>query len=97
VTYHPPLDLAGASFQSGIVVFTSTECRRCKEVLAVAKATGAPLREVTYELEPALQEQLGVAGVPLTLVIDAKGQRVAQFAGPVRPQRLRRALRRAGI
>lgn len=93
---HPPIDVAGAGFGPGLVVFTSTTCRRCTDVLAAAKATGAPLREVTHEIEAALQEQLGVSGVPLTLVINGAGEVAGQFAGLVTESRLRRALRRAG-
>lgn len=97
LSYHQALDIEGAGFDPGLVVFTSTDCRRCKEVLRVAKASGAPLREVTYELEAALQERLGVTGVPLTLVVDSAGRTVAQFAGSVHPRRLRRALARSGV
>lgn len=94
---HPELDLTGVEFAPGLVVFTSTACRRCKVVLAAAKATGAPLREVTYEIEAGLQERLGVTGVPLTLVIDTAGQPVAQYAGLVGSRSLRRALHQAGL
>lgn len=94
---HPELDLDGVEFSSGLVVFTSTECRRCRVVLAAAKSTGAPLREVTYEIEANLQEQLGVTGVPLTLVIDRAGKPVAQFAGLVSSRTLGRALHQAGL
>lgn len=95
--YHPPIDISGLGLAPGLVVFTSTECRRCKVVLATAKATGAPLREVTYELEAALQEQAGVTGVPLTVVVDAAGNSTAQFAGLVGRRRLLRALAGAGL
>ena len=94
---HPPVDIAGAGFEPGLVVFTSTECRRCHEVLAAARATGVPLREVTYELEADLQEQVGVVGVPLTLVIDRSGAIARQFAGLVSGRRLRRTLRDTGL
>ncbi len=97
ITYHAPVNIDGIGFEPGLVVFTSTECRRCKAVLAAAKAVGAPLREVTYELEARLQERIGVTGVPLTLVIDRSGDVSAQFAGLVGSKRMRRALTRAGI
>ncbi len=93
----PKLGRDGVEFAPGLVVFTSTECRRCKVVLAAAKSTGAPLREVTYEIEASLQEKLGVTGVPLTLVVDGAGQPAAQFAGLVRSRTLSRALHRAGL
>ena len=89
--YHPPVDISGLGLPPGLIVFTSTACTRCKEVLATAKALGVPLREVTYELEPDLQESAGVTGVPLTLVVDAEGTLVTQIAGAVSARRLRRA------
>jgi hypothetical protein len=96
-TYHPPVDVSGLGLPSGLIVFTSTECTRCKEVLVAAKSVGAPLREVTYELEPALQERVGIVGVPLTLAIDRSGKLVEQLAGVVGVRSLRRAAARAGF
>lgn len=95
--YHPSVDVAGLGLPPGLVVFTSTECRRCKQVLAAARVIDVPLREVTYELEPELQERAGVVGVPLALVIDDSGRLIDQFAGVVRPGTLRRAVARAGF
>lgn len=95
VAIHPPVAIEGLGFGTGLVVFTSTDCVRCKEALAAAKATGLPMREVTYELEPGLLERAGVTGVPLTLVLDEHGQLVAQLAG-VRHRALRRAASRVG-
>jgi thiol:disulfide interchange protein len=63
----------------------------------VAKSVGAPLREVTYELESDLQKRVGVTGVPLTLVIDRSGEVVAQLAGRLRMASLVRAVARAGF
>ncbi len=94
---HPPVDISGTDLGPGLVVFTSTECQRCKVVLAAAKSVDAPLREVTYELEPGLQERVGVAGVPLTIVVDNTGAVVAQYAGLVSAGRLRRAVAGAGL
>lgn len=95
--YHPLIDVAGLVLPPGLVVFTSTNCHRCKDVLAVARSVDAPLREVTFELESELQERAGVTGVPLTVVIDSSGAVVSQFAGPVRLGSLRRAVGRAGL
>ena len=97
VAHHPPVSIAGLAFPPGIVIFTSTDCRRCKETLATVKGCGVPVREVTFELEPNLQEEAGIIGVPLTLVIDKSGMAVAQIAGRVRPQTLARAIRRADL
>ncbi len=96
-TYHPLVDATGLGLPSGLVMFTSTDCHRCKDALAVARTMDAPLREVTYELESELQERVGVIGVPLTLVIDESGACVAQFAGQLRRSSVRRALARVGL
>lgn len=97
VRVHPAVDIAGAGLPPGIVVFTSTDCGRCKEVLASARSFDVPLREVTYELESDLQQRVGVVGVPLTLVIDRSGNLIEQIAGPAKPRTIRRALTQAGF
>jgi hypothetical protein len=94
---HPPIDIAGLGLPAGITVFTSTDCPRCKPVLASARASGVPVREVTYELEGDLQRRAGVIGVPLTVVVDRSGRVVAQLAGRVSARRLRRAAVGAGL
>lgn len=94
--YHRPIQTAGIDLPPGIVVFTSTECSKCKRVLARAKKVGAPLREVTYELERPLFEAAGIEGVPLTVVVDQSGRVIAQMAGLARIGSLRRAVARAG-
>jgi hypothetical protein len=90
---HPPVSIDGLGLGPGLVVFTSTDCARCRQALGLAKATGLPLREVTYELEPALLERAGVIGVPLTLVVAADGRLVGQVAG-VKRRALQRTIRR---
>ena len=95
--HHPLIRAAGLELPPGVVVFTSTKCSKCKDVIATVKALDVPLREVTYELEADLQERAGVSGVPLTVVIDHKGSLVAQYAGRVRPRALQRALARAQL
>lgn len=95
--HHPPLDIVGLGLPPGVVVFTSTDCPRCKPVLVAARASGAPTREVTYELEGDLQRRAGVVGVPLTIVVDHGGNIVAQLPGAVSSGRLRRAVARAGF
>lgn len=96
-TFHPLVDVSGLGLPAGLVVFTSTDCHRCKDALAVARRLDAPLREVTYEIESELQERAGVVGVPLTLVVDDSGAAVAQFAGQLNERSLRRALARSGL
>lgn len=95
--HHPPVDIAGLGLPAGLIVFTSTDCPRCKPVLAAARASGAPVREVTYELEGDLQRRAGVVGVPLTVVVGSSGAVVAQLPGRVSKGRLRRAAVRAGF
>lgn len=90
--YHAVLDLSGLDLPAGLVMFTSTECENCKKALAVAKATGAPLREITHEIEPGAFEKAGVTGVPLTVVVDAGGTVVDQVGGIPPRRRLLRAL-----
>jgi hypothetical protein len=89
-----PVDVDGLDLPPGLVVFTSTTCATCRRALGAAKATGAPLREITYELEAATFERAGVGAVPLTLVIGGDGEVVDQVGGVPRPARLRRALAR---
>jgi hypothetical protein len=95
--YHAALDLSGLDLPTGLVMFTSTACENCKKALEVAKATGAPLREITHEIEPGMFDKAGVAGVPLTIVIDANGTVVDQMGGIPQRRRLQRALARTRV
>lgn len=96
-SFHPRIDIEGLGLPPGLVVFTSTACVNCKDVLQVARSIDVPLREVTYEIEAELQEQAGVTGVPLTIVVDRTGAAVSQFAGKVSERSLRRAVVNAGF
>lgn len=80
----------------GLVVFTDAKCATCHSALAAARRTGAPLREITYDLEPGRLEGAGVAAVPLTVVVGPGWTVVAQFPGVPSDRQLRRALVRAG-
>ena len=95
--FHPAVDVSGLGLPPGLIVFSSTNCIRCKEVLASVMSLDVPLREVTYELEPHLHERAGVVGVPLTLAIDQAGNLVDQVAGAASSRVLRRAAVRAGF
>jgi hypothetical protein len=86
------VDVRGLDLPSGLVVFTSTGCANCAAARRNAAATGAPVREVTWELEAGLIERAGVSSVPLTLVIDDDGAVVTQIVGVPPMRRLRRAL-----
>ncbi len=93
---HDRVDVHGLGLPSGIVIFTSTECARCKDALAVVRRTGVPMREVTWELEPQIIERAGVTAVPLTVVIDETGSVLDQVVGVPRMRRLRRAIAKLG-
>lgn len=93
---HPVVDLAGLDLPNGLVIFTSTDCAKCKDAVAALKNIRAPVREVAWELEPGMQERASVESVPLTVVRDKAGTTVAQFAGIPSPIKLRRAVKRAG-
>jgi hypothetical protein len=91
---HPPVALDGLTLPNGIVIFTSTDCTTCKEALVVVKAVDAPVREVTWELEPNVLEAAQVTAVPLTLVRAEDGTVIDQIVGVPRLRRLSRAVQR---
>jgi hypothetical protein len=78
------------------VVFTSTECDNCKRVMAMVSSVGAPVREVTQELEPGIIAAAAVEAVPLIAVTDRHGRLVRQVAGVPSRRALQRAVARAG-
>lgn len=94
---HPALDLGDFGPRPGIVLFTSTDCVNCKSARAVVESLRAPVREVTWELEPAVLERLGVEAVPLTVVVDAEGRIELLTAGVPRRRSLQQAAQRAGV
>lgn len=94
---HPALDLGDFGPRPGIVLFTSTDCVNCKSARAVVESLRVPVREVTWELEPAVLERLGVEAVPLTVVVDAEGRIELLTAGVPRRRSLQRAATRAGV
>jgi hypothetical protein len=84
---HPVIDITGLDLPSGMVVFTSTECTRCKDTIAVLRGLDVPLREVTWELEPQLIEAAGVTAVPLTVFVSREGEVLDQIVGVPRARR----------
>ena len=95
-TAQAPVRVDGLGFDSAIVVFTSTDCSRCRRTMRQLSALGATVREVAHELEPGLFESVGVDGVPLVVIMTPDGNRSSQFGGAVSDFRLNRALARAG-
>jgi len=94
---HPPIDLGDFGPRPGVVVFTSTDCANCKEALAAVRSLGVPYREVTWELEPAVFDGIGVEAVPLTTVVDDEGGVEFLSAGVPRKRSLLHAAQRAGV
>ena len=94
---HPPIDLGDVGPRPGVVVFTSTDCANCRETMALVGSLGVEVREVSWELEPGVQEAVGVEAVPLTAVVDADGSVEALLTGVPRKRALHRALQRAGL
>ncbi len=88
---HGRVDLSRLTLPAGLVVFTSTDCSRCKDALTVARASGLPLREITWELEPDKLETAAVTSVPLTLAISPDGSLLAQVSGVPSRRWLKRA------
>lgn len=75
---------------AGVVLFSSTECPRCKDVAAVLRSLAIPLREVTWELESGTLETLGIDAVPLTLLIDNDARVVWQRSGRLSRRSIRK-------
>lgn len=94
---HPPINIRGFAAEPGVVVFTSTDCSNCEEALAVVESLGVPLRQVTWELEPSVFEEVGVEAVPLTAVVNADQAVELLAAGVPRRASLRSAAQRAGL
>lgn len=78
---HEPISLGDISIPAGIVLFSSTECSRCRIVAADLRKLAVPLREITHELESGTLQELGVDAVPLTLLIAEDRSVLWQRAG----------------
>lgn len=94
---HPDITVGEVGDRPGVVLFTSTTCPTCKQVIATLEDMAVPFREVTHDLEPQRFESWGVVAVPVTVVIDESSQVVQAFSGVPRRRPLRRALDRAGL
>lgn len=89
---HEPVDVSEADLPAGIVLFTSTECEKCRAARDIVKTLDAPLREVTWELEPGLLDAVGVTAVPLTIIIGSDGEVASQVVGVPSKRKLERTL-----
>lgn len=94
---HPPLDLGGLGDRPGVVVFTSTDCATCVEAMRTVSGVNAPVREVTWELEPHLFDRYGVEAVPLIAVLDREGRSTMFETGAPSRSRFTKAVQAAGI
>ena len=66
-------------------------------IAAIVESLGLPMREVTWELEPDVFEEIGVEAVPLTAVVDEAGSVEWLAASVPRKGSLQRAAARAGV
>ncbi len=79
------------------MIFTSTDCSTCVEAMRTVGGVSAPIREVTWELEPHLFDQYHVEAVPLIVVLDRTGRSTMFETGAPRRSRYAKAVRAAGI
>lgn len=93
---HPWVDLRSTNLEDRVVLFTSTDCSNCAVARRALEQAGVEFREVTWELEGAVQQRLGIDVVPLAVFRDAEGATVAQLAGAPRRRGLRRAIASMG-
>ncbi|MEZ5176536.1 MAG: hypothetical protein R2823_10075 [Acidimicrobiia bacterium] len=94
---HPAVVVGDLGDRPGVVLFTSTDCRTCKEAIASLKDAGLRYREVTYDLEPSRFDEWRVVAVPLTVFIDAESDPVAVLTGVPTRRALSRARAKAGL
>jgi hypothetical protein len=94
---HPEITVGDVGDRPGVVLFTSTDCSNCKAAISVLENASIPFREVTHDLEPQRFETWNVVAVPLTVVIDARGDIVDSMTGIPRARALVRSVHAAGI
>ncbi len=94
---HPTIVVGDLGDRPGVVLFSSTDCKTCKETIARLKALSMPFREVTYELESHRFEEWDVVAVPLTVFINADSLPVAVFTGVPSKRTLTAAAGLAGV
>lgn len=94
---HPDIDVGDVGDRPGVVLFTSTTCPTCKEVIAMYRELRIPYREVTSDLEEQRFDAWGIVAVPVTVIIDADDTVISTFSGLPRKRPLMRALSSASI
>ena len=94
---HPSVTVGDVGERPGIVLFTSTTCPTCKEVIALLQDMSLPYREVTSDLEAHRFDTWGIVAVPVTVVVDRDSTVVAAMSGGPRRRALARAAADAGV
>jgi hypothetical protein len=79
-------DVGGASTDWCVVVFSSSTCATCADVVAKASVLASPsvaVHTVDYVARPDLHKKYAVDAVPITVLADRNGSVVRGFVGPV--------------
>ncbi|MEE9178483.1 MAG: hypothetical protein V3U46_08645 [Acidimicrobiia bacterium] len=73
-----PRKLAATGLAQGIYLFTSKACPDCRHVRGMLDDALGPEKytELSWELEPGMFHELGVDGVPGTLIVEVDGSGV---------------------
>ncbi len=87
-----PRKLAATGLVQGVYLFTSKACLDCKQARGMLDDVLGPdgYKELSWEQEPGLFHELGVGGVPATMIVDVDG------SGVVWPGRPDKALAHRG-
>jgi len=79
---------AGGSSGNELVLFHMTGCGHCKAMMpewdkfASSNQTGVKCTKVERKENPTLLKKHGITGFPTILMLDSKGNKVANFNGP---------------
>ena len=73
-----PRNLTATGLNQGVYLFTSDECPDCKQVKALLDDALGPVgyKELNWDQEPAIFHELGVDGVPATMIVEVDGSGV---------------------
>lgn len=90
-----PRKLSATGLGQGVYLFTSKACPDCKQVRATLDDALGPegYKELSWELELGLFHELGVGGVPATMIVEVDGSGVLW---PGRPDKALAQIRASG-
>ncbi len=73
-----PRNLAATGLNQGVYLFTSDACPDCKHVKGMLDDALGPdgYKELNWGQEPAMFHELGVDGVPATMIVEVDGSGV---------------------